>query len=300
MLMEILYAISNHKQGIKGLPDMPDLNLPTDTKQQIESLIAEVYTNYQEFIEAPLPQYIPHIKSQHGLELASTEYINDRHNLYISDTLLKLPHRTEILFHEFTHIYDKEHLDKAYAYRKGTNKANRYTHVHLEIHAEQVRFLYMLGCKTISDIPQNVTHKSIIYDLDGKQTTFYDYLHTMKNCIIKEYVTKIQASKRKIIYASTIGNMIDKIAYYIGALTVYQKYCDYKLDDVMDLSIISDFWNINIGTIIEFYCSHDIHRPTMQIIPKIEIANMGDIFMYELPKKAREKYIFKDDVKGKK
>lgn len=299
MLMQLLYEISNHVQGINNLCDIPDLDLPTDAKKQIENIIAEAYTDYQAFIKTPMPQYNLHIKPQHGLEFASTEYIKGvGHNLYISDTLLKAPHRKEILYHEFTHIYDKEYLDKTYAYRMGDSKTHRYTPVHLEIHAEQVRFLYMLGCKTISDVPHNVTPHSIIYDLDGNQVEFYDYLHTIKERIIKEFVDK--PSKNKRISDSALENMINKICYYIGALTVYQKYCDYKLDDVMDLSIISDFWNINIGTIIDFYCNHDIHRPTMKTIPKIKIADMGNILMFELPKKAREKYTILGDIKGKK
>ena len=81
---------------------------------------------------------------------------------------------------------------------------------------------------------------------------------------------------------------------------VYQKYCNYRLDEVMDLSIISDFWNVNIGEIIEFYCSRDIHRPTMKTIPKIEIANISSILTYELMKKAREKYKILGDTKVKK
>ena len=102
------------------------------------------------------------------------------------------------------------------------SKTHRYTPVHLEIHAEQVRFLYMLGCKTISDVPQNVSHNSIIYDLNGNQITFYDYLHTLRERIINEYVVKIQESKTETIQFSIIDSLVNKICYYIGALTVYQ------------------------------------------------------------------------------
>lgn len=85
--------------------------------------------------------------------------------------------------------------------------------------------------------------------------------------------------------------MVDKICYYIGALTVYQKYCNHKVDDVMDLSKLSDYWNIDIGKIINFYCTHDLYKPTVKTLSKSEMKDVGDILMYNLIKEARKKFL---------
>lgn len=294
MLFEILTALTEALQPPKSLKDTPNMKISFAQKMKLKKEIYDIYKEYQLFMEtSDMPDFNLYFKEQHGLELASTEYIKEQgHNLYISDAIFKEPNKKERLFHEFTHIYDKEYLDKVYAYRKGTKKADRCTHVYTEIHAEQIRFLYMLGCKTVRDIPQNITHNTIIYDLCGKQVPFYDYLKNYKMKMERHYIkdVKKQILKGNILNESAVGDMADKICYYIGALTVYQKYCDYKVDDVMNLSNLSDYWNIDIGKIISFYCTHDLYKPTMQTLDKGEMKDIGDILMYNLIVEARKKF----------
>lgn len=303
MLKEILYGMINNITGANNLEDLPELPMSEQDRKDAEKLIHDIYLEFQSFMEiSDMLKYNLFIKPQRGLELGSVKYVKgEGYNLYVSDTLLKEPSMKERLFHEFTHIYDKEYLDKTYAYRKGNDVCNRKTHIHTEIHAEQVRYLYMLGCKTISDEPTDIDHNILVYNLDGEKKSFFDSINDFKSTLEKRYYTDAQQLKAqgRTIKRSAIEDMVNKIAYYIGALTVYQKYCNYKLDEVMDFSNISDFWNIDLKKMIDFYCSHDIHRPTMKTVPKIEIANMGEILMHELIVEARKIFTISGDTKSR-
>ena len=295
MLMDLLYIISNQTQGIRNLCDIPDLKIPTDTKKQIENNITEIYSDYKAFMESPdMPDYNLYIKSQHGLELASTMYRKDQgHNLYISDSLLKEPSMKERLFHEFTHIYDSEYLDKEYAYRKYSIRDRTKTHVYTEVHAEQIRFLFMLGCKTVNDTPKNIDHNTEIFDLKGERVTFYKYLNNFKAALEKYYVDKMKTCYS--VSKDLIGDIADKISYYIGAFTIYQRYCTYKIDDLIDLSVIADYWNIDIPKIIAFYCEHDLQNSNWKTLKKYDIYQIGNILMLDLMNSAREKFKIIDD-----
>ena len=300
MLKEILYGMINNMTGADNLEDLPELAMLEDDRKEVEKLIHDTYLEFQAFMEvSDMPDYNLYIKPQRGLELGSVKYVDgEGYNLYISDTLLKESSMKERLFHEFTHIYDKEYLDRTYAYRKGNAVSNRKTHIFTEIHAEQVRYLYMLGCKTVTDEPTNIDHNILVYNLDGDKKPFFTCINNFKSILEKKYYIDAQQLKaqKRIIKRSAIEDMTNKLAYYIGALTVYQRYCSYKVDDVMNLSNIGDFWNINIGAIIDYYCNHDMHRPTMKTMPKIEIANIGDILMHDFICNEREMFTISGDT----
>lgn len=273
IMMNILYEIINNVTGAESLEDLPELSMSEQGREYVTELIHNIYIEYQAFMEvSDMPEYNLYIKPQRGLELGAVKYVKgEGYNLYISDTLLKKSSMKEFLFHEFTHIYDKEYLDKVYAYRKGNNVDDRKTHVFTEIHAEQIRFLHMLGCKTINDELKNINHNTLVYSLDGKQKTFYLCLKEFRDKLMKTYFVDAQRIKSRIIKRSSIEDMVNKITYYIGALTVYQKYCDYELAELMNLSSISDFWNIDLEKLIDFYCNYDIHKPTMKTIKKLKL-----------------------------
>lgn len=294
MIHEMLTVLVKALQKPQCIKDTPYMQLSTTEEMELKQEINDIYKEYQVFMEtSDMPGYNLIFKEQRKCEIAATEYVKGQgHNLYISDTLFKEPNKKARLFHEFTHIYDKEYLDAVYGFTKGTARSDRCTHVYTEIHAEQVRFLYMLGCNSITDEPKNVTENTIIYDLCGKETTFYDYLKNYKIKLELYYVEDVKKyiSKIRTLNESAVEGMVDKICYYIGALTVYQKYCNYKLDDIMDLSVISDFWNIDMGAIIDFYRTHDLYKPTIKTLGKAEMADIGDLLMYNLIVEARKKF----------
>lgn len=294
MLLEVLTALTEGFQPPQSLKDTPNMKISFAKKMEFENGIYDIYKEYQLFMEtSDMPDFNLYFKVQHGLELASTEYVKEQgHNLYISDAIFKESNKKARLFHEFTHIYDKEYLDKMYGFTKGASRSDRCTHVYTEIHAEQIRFMYMLGCKTVTDIPKNITHNTIICDLYGEEKTFYDYLKNYKTEMERHYIkdVKKQILKGNTLNESAVEGMVNKICYYIGALTVYQRYCDYRIDDVVNLSSLSDYWNIDIEKIIEFYCTHDLYKPTISTLGKSEMSDVGDILMYNLIVEARKKF----------
>ena len=291
IITELIWALFiNDSMGIKSLEDVPELYMTSYTRRKRQSYIDNTYVEYQKFMKVDMPEYNLHFRPRRGLEWASVNYKNDEgFNLYVSDKACKARHKKELLFHEFTHLYDLDYLDKTYSYKKVGKAALRNTHVYTEIHAEQVRFLYMLRCKTVTDVPINITYNTEIYNISGRKVGFYDYLSRYKSEIIRNYVTKMKRRTNKILKEEFFINLELNVAYYIGALSVYRKYCDYRVDELMDLNEFAQFWNTDINSLIEFYCSHDLYKPTMKTLPKIEIHDMADILSCNLVRGAREK-----------
>lgn len=294
MFSNILNAIINNMQHIKSLKDVPDLSLTEDVKKEMEKVIHNIYIEYQAFMETNMPKYNIFFKPQRGLELASIEYEQGQgYNFYVSDKLYKGNSRKERLFHEFTHIYDMEYLDKEYAYRKYSIRDRTKTHVYTEVHAEQIRFLYMLGCNTVNSAPKNIDHNVMVFDLNGNKISFYECLDRFKKALEKHYVREIK--KYHSINKSVVGDIVDKISYYIGALTIYRRYCNYRISELMDLSEIADYWNIEIHKVVNFYCEHDLQNSNIHTLGKYDIYQIGNILVYDLMNNARNKFVIVDD-----
>lgn len=88
------------------------------------------------------------------------------------------------LFHEFTHIYDDEVFIKKHCISNSDN-SKRKKWVYKEIHAEQVKTLYMLGYNTISDIFP-IDHNTILRGVGNKKISFYNYCIEYRNELNKK------------------------------------------------------------------------------------------------------------------
>lgn len=135
--------------------------LITSKEDGMKATVYEIYKEYQKFMHiTDMPEYKIYIKSKrksyflHSLDMACEEYEQGKYYLYVSDVAYDINIKKEILFHEFTHIYDREYLYNKYHFSKEGKLADINIHPFTEIHAEQVRFLYMLGCKDINDNPK--------------------------------------------------------------------------------------------------------------------------------------------------
>ena len=283
MLLEVLNMIAQSSQP-KSLKDVPDMILSLSEEEKMTEVIHDIYEEYQVFMQTTdMPEYQIHFKSKNksrfsrSLDMACVEYEQGIYHLYISDDVYNSNIRKEILFHEFTHIYDREYLYNKYRFGRDGRMADINTHPFTEIHAEQVRFLYMLGCKDVNDTPKGVDHNTIVYDINGKQFTFYNYFEEIRRGTIdKVFVQGVESVKRqgKKTSKDAIRNVVDQLLYYIGALGIYTKYCNYKNDELMDLSNVADCWYVEIDKVIDLYCNNDIN--TLQ---KIDIVKKSEIMM---------------------
>jgi hypothetical protein len=201
------------------------------TKTQVD----KAYIEYQQFMKTSnMPKYKFIYSNQKGTTIAETRYENNMYNLIIADTV-RTTYKAGAqgtLFHEFTHIYDEEQLANAY----GFSHDDRNTpYVYKELHAEQVKSLFLLGCKTIDDIENvNPENKQFLY----KQNlyTIYEYLLEYKIELINN-ITMIETAKETNtkINMCEFNNIINRIFYYIGTASVYLKYCDKLAFDCLDI-----------------------------------------------------------------
>ena len=146
---------------------------------KLKMQIDKAYIDYQQFMKIEkLPQYKFIYTNQKGMTIAEMRYDKQQYNLIVADTLAD-NHKEEvraILYHEFTHLYDEEMFVKLY----GFSHMDRNTpYVYKELHAEQVKTLFLLGCKTIDDLQSiNIENKSFF--LNGGIYNIYDYLMVYK------------------------------------------------------------------------------------------------------------------------
>lgn len=298
MLLEIRNLIEQisdvlQLQLVDNLKEAPDMQLSHSEKNSMEKVIAEIYEVYQTFMETSnMPFYEPHFKKKcnKNLELASVEYDQGIYHLYISDEAYNRKNRKETLFHEFTHIYDKEYLNREYHF---TKSEDRKTYVYTEIHAEQIKFLYMLGAETVNSNLQKVNHNTMIYDMQGNKQSFYVYLHQFKRKLEKLYVNDIYKTQCKKISMSKdeIGSMATDFLYYIGAVTIYERISDYHINSLINMKNFDKCWNIKISDVLDFFLKHDLDKSNCSTLKKIDIINIGDIIMCELLGSAKVKYV---------
>lgn len=290
MLLDILNAMTQSLQP-KSLKDLPNMVLTLSEEEEMTKTIHDIYEKYQAFMQTTdMPEYQIHFKNRNcfsrSLDMACIEYEQGIYHLYVSNYAYNSNIRKEILFHEFTHIYDREYLYNKYRFGRDGRMADINTHPFTEIHAEQVRFMYMLGCKDVNDIPKGIDHNNIVFDINGKRFTFYNYLEEIKKGTIDRiFVQGVKKLKRqgKKTSKSIIENMVNQLLYYIGALSIYIKYCNYKNDEFMDLSNVADCWHVEIDKVIDLYCNNDIN--TLQ---KIDIVKKSEIMMCDFVRGAEK------------
>lgn len=278
-------------------------SLPVDTfGKNVQEEIGKYYEEYKLFMgRENLPDYIFSYKKREGIlnkdsyALAELEYINGYYHLWVTDSAFNRKDRKELLFHEFTHIYDKEYLFEKWRFSKESKLGNSDTHIYTEIHAEQIRLLLMLGANNQFQTNHCVDRFTVIRDLNEENMLFNEYLLQTKKLLIKSVddVKKFQLTNRKISEEYLLS-LLNKIAYYIGALSIYSRYCTYEVDNLMDLSNLSEFWEKdmsvfhsqvvrNISDLINMYCTRDIYS-----LNKMEIANSGTLLMYNWKKNAED------------
>lgn len=92
------------------------------------------------------------------------------------------------------------------------------------------------------------------------------------------YKELIQDKKAENLKTNYLYLFCDQLLYYIGALSIYIKYCDYKNDELMDLSNVVDSWHVEI----DLYCNNDIYT-----LEKIDIIKKSEIRMCDFVKGAK-------------
>lgn len=175
------------------------------------------------------------------------------------------------LFHEFTHIYDDELFIKKHCISNSDNN-KRKKWVYKEIHAEQIKTLYLLGNNTICDIP-TIDHNTIIRGMRNEKISFHDYCIEYRDELNK--IIDIMKSLQKGVFKMSLKQCcqdVNYILYYIGIASIYNRYCRYDIDTVLDLSYVANYLGQGINRLLEIYCNNNIED-----IPKGTIIESGNI-----------------------
>ena len=143
-----------------------------------------------------------------------------------------------------------------------------------EIHAEQIKTLFLIGAKTKNDIPKITYNQIICMD---KDITFQEYCLREKKVLISliDYFKTLKKSGRFKISEKNCWQYVDCIMYYIGIVSVYKKYCTYDIDSIMDLSYVADYLGKGINRLLEIYCMDN----KIEDISKEVIIESGNIRM---------------------
>lgn len=231
----------------------------------------QYYVDYQKFMcISNMPEFGLIYHRLNPLDKAEEYYQCDMYmlNVYNGAYGSKLK---ATLFHEFTHIYDDELFVKKFCISNSDN-TKRKKWVYKEIHAEQIRMLYMLGCTTINDIPQ-INHNTILKGLGSKKISFYDYCIEYRNELNNriDIMKALQNGVLKMNLKQCCQD-INYILYYIGIISIYKKYCTYDIENVMDLSYVANYLGQGINRLVEIYCENNIED-----IQKCTIIESGNI-----------------------
>lgn len=130
-----------------------------------------------------------------------------------------------ILYHEFTHIADDGILE-----RVGVPISKKYMYrPYTEYHAEFIRTLHLFGICPFPDNKTEILHTDKI-DSQYGNTSIFDYLKKMKT----GYINDIDIEKMDDM--NSFISYFDRLCYYLGAASVYRIFCDYKLNEIMDIT----------------------------------------------------------------
>jgi hypothetical protein len=232
----------------------------------IKTQIDKAYIEYQQFMKTSnMPKYKFIYSNQKGTTIAEARYENNMYNLIIADTMYTTykAGAKGTLFHEFTHIYDEEQLTNVYGFSHNDRNT---PYVYKELHAEQVKSLFLLGCKTLDDIENvNPENKKFLY----KQNlyTIYEYLLEYKTELINN-IAMIEAAKKtntKIdMYEFNI--ILNRIFYYIGTASVYLKYCNDSVYNELDIQCVYDYYGFGLEFLIKVLLENSIGYHTEELI----------------------------------
>lgn len=246
------------------------------TKTQVD----KAYEEYQEFMKVSgMPKYNFVYSNQKGSTIAEAIYNNNRYNLIIANTLCTTYKEGAkgILFHEFTHILDEEELVNAYGFPYEDRNVK---YVYKELHAEQIKTLYLLGCKTIDDLESiNVDNETFMYG--GKLYNIHDYLMEYK----KEFSRNIATIERAKLTNTKIdmfefNNMLNRILYYIGTASIYLKFCDTTAFDELSIQDIYDYYGCGLDLLIRVLLEQSIGFHTKEIVEAMAVVRKRIILYF--------------------
>lgn len=247
------------------------------TRTQVD----KAYLEYQEFMKVSgMPKYKFQYVNQRGTTIAEERYENNTYNLIIANTLCTVAYKAiakGILFHEFTHIFDEEKLVNMY----GFSHDDRNTpYVYKEIHAEQIKTLYLLGCKNIDDLGNidkdrgSFQHKKSLYNI-------HDYLIECQKELREniELIENARQSNTKIdIYE--FNNILNRIFYYIGTASIYLKYCDESAYDELDIKDVWDYYGYNMNILLKAFTENELGYHTKELIEEIAQIRLSIVIYY--------------------
>lgn len=232
------------------------------TKTQVN----KAYEEYQEFMKVSgMPKYNFIYSNQKGSTVAEAIYDNNRYNLIVANTLgtVYKAGAKGILIHEFTHIYDEEELTRTYGI---SHEDRNIQYVYKEVHAEQIKALYLLGCKTFDDLDGiNVNSETFLY---GKNLyNIHDYLLEYKKEFI-QIIDKIEFAKSTNTKIDLVefNNLLNRIFYYIGTASVYLKYCNPSAFDELDIQPVYDYFGYGLNMLIKVLLEKPIGFHTKEVV----------------------------------
>lgn len=207
---------------------------------KLDKIVKKYYKEYQLHMHIDyMEDYILDIKPVAEMKnaLAETIKTNGKRYLFLNEQFaedLLLDRGIEkweigVLFHEFTHIADDRILEMG-----GISETKKYiVRPYKEYHAEFIKTLYMFGIHQFPNNRIKIPHTEKIVSPYG-YVSIYDYMINIKD----GYVADIDVNKMDDMLAYM--SYFDRLSYYLGTASVYRICCDYKLDEIMDISVFSD------------------------------------------------------------
>lgn len=232
------------------------------TKTQVDM----AYREYQKFMQTSnMPSYIFRYVKQNGTTIAEERFENNKYNLIIADTLCTtyIGAAKGVLFHEFTHIFDEEELVIKY----GFSHDDRNTpYVYKEIHAEQIKTLYLLGCKTIDDL-ESIDENRVSFHHKKKMYNISDYLIECQK-ELRENIELIEYAKAKNIKINIyeFNNILNRIFYYVGTFSIYLKFCNINSYNEFDTKDVWDYYGYGINLLPKVFTENPLGFHTKELI----------------------------------
>lgn len=233
------------------------------TKAQVD----KVYEEYQKFIKvSEMPKYKFKYVNQKGTTIAEERYEHNAYYLIVANTLCTADYKAAakgILFHEFTHILDEEELVQMYGF---SHEDRNTQYVYKEVHAEQIKALYLLGCKTIDDT-ESIDKERISFQYNKKLYNIYDYLIVYQQELrgnIKQIENAIQKNTKINIYE--FNNILNRIFYYVGIASIYLKYCDVNAYEELDIKDVWGYYGYGLDYLLKEFIKNPIGHHTRELI----------------------------------